>query len=83
MKTLAPTDRGEAIPAAMIEKSTGRVMALFDTWPKAGDHMIAPVFKAVIPEGMHQVGDTMYRFTGSHVNEIVMLEEDDEDQEDG
>jgi hypothetical protein len=45
------------MPAALVHKPTGRVVVVFDTWPRIDEYGVAPVFRAVIPEGKRQVGE--------------------------
>ena len=75
MTEYASTEGAPEIPAVMIQKSTGRVVGLFDTWPRGDDYMLAPLARAIIPEGKRQVGETRYRFASTHVDEVVELED--------
>jgi hypothetical protein len=74
MNEIAPVEGG-AIPSALVHRPTGRVVVLFDTWPRIDEYGVAPVFRAVIPEGKRQVGETLYRFVGAQVDEVVTRED--------
>jgi hypothetical protein len=71
----APTECKKAIPAALVHKATGAVVIVFDEWPKETEYALAPVFQTVIPAGKRPVGPTLYRVVGSHVEEVVEIEE--------